>query len=150
MQLNVVYGHQEHQLQIADDATVFDLKQIIDLMIGLPVEKQQLRFDDIILHNHTPLQCYRFGEDATILLRDLYEIFFEVEKEQFKLYVHQNNTLRELKNMLHLNHGIVIANDMTLRSNVLGIDIYINSDNIEIWAYQIFPGTVIHVDYEDS
>ncbi|CAK7350997.1 unnamed protein product [Dovyalis caffra] len=151
MKLKVVYGDKIFCADLEVDSTVLELKQLLAENVALPVENQQLDFDDIILSNHTPLKHYKIDPDSWILLRDLYEIFFETNTQdgrgirRFRLLVHQNNKLKELKNMLHLRHGFVIEDNMTLRVECPFGHIYADNDNREIFEYQIFTGITMHL-----
>lgn len=151
MNVSVIYGHQIFYVALRDDSTVFNLKRLLGRALDLPVENQLLDYGDIILSNHTPLQAYQIDPNELILLRDLYEIFFEADSadghgiRRFRLLVHQNNKLRELKNMLHLHHGFAIGDTMTLRVESPFGPVYANDDHRDIYEYQIFTGTVIRI-----
>lgn len=139
MKINIHFEGLNHEFTVKDDAAVFDLKVLVQEKLGFLVPNQRLFIDgSTMLYDYNKLQSYGIVDDTTLSLR--YKILVHGRPNRrgiskvYELFVHEYNTVANLKQMLNFEYGIDIGT----------IKLKMGNDNLEdsrkIWDCEIRPG----------
>ncbi|KAJ6401867.1 hypothetical protein OIU85_027256 [Salix viminalis] len=145
MKVNIHFEGVNHEFAVKDDhAAVFDLKAQVQKKLGFLVTNQRLFIDgSTMLNDYKTLLSYGIVGDTTLSLR--YKILVHVQPNQggiskeYELFVHDYNTVANLKQMLNFEYGI----------DIRSIELKMGNDNLEdsrkIWGSDIKPGCHLHM-----
>jgi hypothetical protein len=139
MKINIHFEGLNHEFTVEDDAAVFDLKVQVQEKLGFLVTNQRLFMDgSTMLNDHNTLLSYGIVDDTTLSLR--YKILVHGRPnrrgiiKEYELFVHDYNTVADLKQMLNFEYGI----------DIRIIKLKMGNDNLEdsrkIWDCDIIPG----------
>nr|TKR83483.1 hypothetical protein D5086_0000267840 [Populus alba] len=82
MQVKISFNDKELEVEVEENATVLGLKQRLHDKFSLQPLAQELEFDGFILQNHgKTLRSYHIGNNAKIVLRELFGISIHVVKQ---------------------------------------------------------------------
>ncbi|KAJ6935226.1 hypothetical protein NC652_010281 [Populus alba x Populus x berolinensis] len=107
-------------MEVADDATVWDLKDELYNSITL-VGEPRLEFEGLILQDSSSLECYEIGDGDTIILRDMnvisVQLYGQSDKQHLPI-VHRDDTIEASKQKLHILYGYVVLVNLRLRNRL--------------------------------
>lgn len=144
MKVNIHFEGVNHEFAVKEDAAVFDLKKQVQKKLGFLVTNQTLFIDgSTMLNDYKTLLSYGIVGDTTLSLR--YKILVHVQpnrggiSKEYELFVHDYNTVANLKQMLNFEYGI----------DIRSIELKMGNDNLEdsrkIWGSDIKPGCHLHM-----
>ncbi|CAK7350995.1 unnamed protein product [Dovyalis caffra] len=146
MEVKVIIDGTRIPVGLPNDATVKDLKEAVhDVFNFYAVKNIELHFNGVVLENDTKLETYQVVNGSEISLRLLYTVGIVGKNPngQYKRYevrAHLNNTVGELKQKLHVDHGLDITNMRFQMKPTSYLD-----DRTFLWANEITDSSDIYI-----
>ncbi|KAF9683427.1 hypothetical protein SADUNF_Sadunf04G0012500 [Salix dunnii] len=144
MKINIHFEGVNHEFTVKDGAAVFDLKVQVQKKLGFLVTNQRLFIDgSTMLNDYNTLLGYGIVDDTTLSLR--YKILVHVQpnrcgiSKEYEIFVHDYNTVANLKQMLNFEYGIDIRS-IKLKTGNSNLE-----DSRKIWDSDIKPGCRLHM-----
>ncbi|KAJ6935227.1 hypothetical protein NC652_010282 [Populus alba x Populus x berolinensis] len=150
MQVKISFNDKELEVEVEENATVLGLKHRLHDKFSLQPLAQELEFDGFILQNHgKTLRSYHIGNNAKIVLRELFGISIHVVKQdkdgepdpQFPISVHKENTIGFLKEMLSIKYGVEFTHMKLGLSSMWHNNLH---DSTKIGAYNLRDRSILY------
>ncbi|KAL9355692.1 hypothetical protein Peur_053662 [Populus x canadensis] len=150
MQVTISFNDKELEVEVEENATVLGLKHRLHDKLSLQPLAQELEFEGFILQNHgKTLRSYHIGNNAKIVLRELFGISIHVVKQdkdgkpdpQFPISVHKENTIGFLKEMLSIKYGVEFTHMKLGLSSMWNNNLH---DSTKIGAYNLRDRSILY------
>jgi len=150
MQVKISFNDKELEVEVEENATVLGLKHRLRDKLSLQPLAQELEFEGFILQNHgKTLRSYHIGDNAKIVLRELFGISIHVVKQdkdgkpdpRFPISVHKENTIGFLKEMLSIKYGVEFTHMKLGLSSMWNNNLH---DSTKIGAYNLRDTSILY------
>ncbi|KAK9267832.1 hypothetical protein L1049_010268 [Liquidambar formosana] len=137
----IVYEGVEYPLITMPNASIMEVKCLIEELFGIPYGQQTLWFNEHFLRNEYRLPHYQITQGDRLQLQRGIPMIIRTSAGEQLLTLRDTTKVRELKEIIFNR----VDSSITVERMVLKVGDRTMDDRCGLWLYDIIPGTEIFV-----